>query len=47
MNQKAEVVGKTDNNKEQTTEEQTKNKNMILYKDANIENTKSEEESKR
>ena len=47
MKQKAEVVGKADNNKEQTTEEQTKNKNMILYKDANIENTKSEEESKR
>ena len=40
MKQKAEVVGKADNNKKQTSEEQTKNKNMILYKDGNIENTK-------
>ena len=47
MKQKAEVVGKADNNKKQTSEEQTKNKNMILYKDGNIENTKWEEESKR
>ena len=43
---KAEVVGKADN-EEQATKEQTVNKNMILNKDANIENTKSEGEAKR
>ena len=40
------VVGKADN-EEQATKEQTLKKNMILNKDANIENTKSEVESKR
>ena len=44
---KAEVVGKASNNKEQATEEQTVNNNMVLSKDANIENTKSEAETKR
>ena len=43
---KDEVVRKADNNKEQTTKEQTKNKNMILNKDGKIENTKSEGEAK-
>ena len=43
---KAEVVRKVDNNKEQATKEQTENKNMILNKDENIENTKSEGEAK-
>ena len=43
---KGEVVGKADN-EEQATKEQTVNKNMILNKDANIENTKSEGEAKR
>ena len=43
---KAEVVGKVDNDKEQATKEQTENKNMILNKDENIENTKSEGEAK-
>ena len=43
---KAEVVGKANNNKEQATKEQTKDKNMILNKDENIENTKSDEEAK-
>ena len=43
---KAEVVGKADN-EEQATKEQTVNKSMILKKDANIENTKSEGEAKR
>ena len=43
---KAEVVGKADN-EEQATKEQTVNKNMILNKDTNIENTKSEGEAKR
>ena len=39
---KAEVIGKADNNKEQPTKEQRKNKKkMILNKDENIENTKS------
>ena len=38
---KAEVVGKADN-QEQATKEQTINKNIILNKDANIENIKSE-----
>ena len=42
---KAKVVGKTDNNKEQATKKQTENKNMILNKDENIENTKSEREA--
>ena len=44
---KAEVVGKASNNKEQATEEQTVNNNMVLNKDENIENTKSESETKR
>ena len=43
---KAEVVGKADN-EEQATKDQTGNKNIILDKDANIENTKSEGEAKR
>ena len=43
---KAEVVGKADN-EEQATKEQTVNENVILNKDANIENTKSEGEAKR
>ena len=42
---KAKVVGKTDNNKDQATKKQTENKNMILNKDENIENTKSEGEA--
>ena len=44
---KAEVVGKASNNKGQVTKEQTVNNYMILNKDANIENTKSEGEAKR
>ena len=44
--EKAEVVWKANNNKEQATKEQTKNKNLILNKDENIENTKSDEEAK-
>ena len=43
---KAEVVGKADN-EEQKTKEKTIKKNMILNKDANIENTNSEGEAKR
>ena len=43
---KAEVVGKADN-EEQATKEQTVNKNMILNKDANKEDTKSEGKAKR
>ena len=43
---KVEVVSKADNEK-QATKKQTVNKNMILNKDANIENTKSEGEAKR
>ena len=43
---KVELVGKADNEK-QATKKQTVNKNMILNKDANIENTKSEGEAKR
>ena len=46
IEKKAEVVGKADND-EQATKEQTVNKNMILNKDGNIENTKSEGEAKR
>ena len=42
---KAEVVGKAGNNKVQATKEQTKNKNIILNKDENIGNTKSEGEA--
>ena len=42
----SEEVGKADNNKEQATKEQTKNENMILNKDENIEKTKSEGEAK-
>ena len=42
---KTEIVGKPDNNKEQATQKQTENKNMILNKDENIENTKSEGEA--
>ena len=39
---KAEVIGKADNNKEQPTKEERKNKKkMILNKDENIENIKS------
>ena len=34
-------------NKEQATKEQTVHKNMILNKDANIENAKSEGEARR
>ena len=47
MKKKAEVVGKAVNNKEQTAKEQKENKNMMLNKDANIENTKSGGEVKR
>ena len=43
---KTEVFGKAGNNKEHTTKEQTENKNMILKKDENIENTKSEGQPK-
>ena len=43
---KAEVVGEADNNKEKATKEQTENQKMILNKDENIENTKSEGEAK-
>ena len=43
---KVEVVGKADNEK-QATKKLTVNKNMILNKDANIENTESEGEVKR
>ena len=39
------MVEKTDN-KERATKEETLNKNMILNKDANIENAKSEGEAK-
>ena len=42
---KAEVVRKADNNKEQATKEQRENKNMILNKNENTENTKSEGEA--
>ena len=42
---KAEVVRKADNNKELVTKEQRENKNMILNKDENTENTKSEGEA--
>ena len=41
---KAEVVRKADNNKELVTKEQRENKNMILNKDENTENAKSEGE---
>ena len=43
---KDEAVRKANNDKEQETNEQTENKNMILNKDENIENTKSEGEAK-
>ena len=39
------MVEKTDN-KQRATKEETLNKNMILNKDANIENAKSEGEAK-
>ena len=42
MRKKAEVVRKANNNKEQATKEQRENKNMMLNKDKNTENTKSE-----
>ena len=42
---KAEGVGKADNKKEQATKEKTENKGMILNKDENIQNTKSEGET--
>ena len=41
------AVGKADNNKKQATKEQTVNEKMILNKDANLENNKSEREVKR
>ena len=43
---KVEVVGKANNNQEKATKEPTENKNKILNKDENIENTKSEGEAK-
>ena len=43
---KAEVVGKADT-EEQAIKEQTVNKRMILIKDVNLENTKSEGEGQR
>ena len=43
---KVEVAGKRELNKEQVNKEQTENKNMILDKDENMENTKSEREAK-
>ena len=43
---KVEVVGKANNNQGKATKEQTENKNKILNKDENIENTKSEGEAK-
>ena len=42
---KAEVVRKADNNKEQATKEQRENKNMILNRNENTENIKSEGEA--
>ena len=45
MRKKAEVVRKVDYNKEQETKEQRENKNIILNKDENIGNTKSEGEA--
>ena len=45
MRKKAEVVRKVDYNKEQETKEQRENKNIILNKDENTENTKSEGEA--
>ena len=42
----AKVVGKADNNKYQAAKEQTENKNMIINKCENIENTNSEGEAK-
>ena len=44
---KKKAVGKADNNKKQATKEQTVNEKMILNKDANLENNKSEREVKR
>ena len=41
---KAEVVGKAYNNKKPASNEQTENKKVILNKDENIENGKSERE---
>ena len=46
MMKKAEVVGKADN-EEHATKEKTVIKNMILNKDASIENTKSGGDTKR
>ena len=43
---KVEVAGKANNNLERATKEQTENKNKILNKDENIENTKLEGEAK-
>ena len=43
---KAEVVRKADNNKEQATKEQTEKKNMVINRDENIQNTKSDGEAK-
>ena len=42
---KAEVVGKTDYKNEHAAKEKTENKNMILDKDENLENIKSEGEA--
>ena len=44
---KAEVVGKVDNNEEQANKEQTKNKNIILNKNENIEKKQIRGRSKR